>query len=117
MEESRHTGALQLQQRLPSPYKSDITDFLRYSGGEESADSRLAGGGRAVRTGSEDPFRTKGATLKYRPTLPRRLLLVIDSFATRSVRQTGRIWGGGRLGSSRGRRAITSGRFDPIAHH
>ncbi|KAK2892127.1 hypothetical protein Q8A73_017792 [Channa argus] len=50
---------------LVPTYKSDILDFLRYHSGqeeEESADSRLAGGGRAVRTGSQDPSLPRGGS-------------------------------------------------------
>lgn len=73
---------------------------------EGSADSRLARGGRAVRTGFRRSVSTKGATLKYRPPYhpSSSSSLVIDSFATRSILQTGRIWGGGRQGR-RGRKA------------
>ena len=98
---------------------------------EESADSRLAGGGRAARTllrRSISYLKIPTPTPPFPPlpflssppstnttTSSSSSSLVIDSFATRSIRQTGRIWGGGRQGR-RGRKAITSGRFDPIAN-
>ncbi|KAL3968498.1 20S proteasome subunit beta 2 [Sarotherodon galilaeus] len=59
--------------------------------------------------------------LRYRSRERRRRALIHglqeegEPFATRSIRQTGRIWAGGRQGRRRPK-AITSGQFDPIAN-
>lgn len=80
----------------------------RTQGGRRRADSRRAGGGRAA-----DGLRRSISYLKIptppstsTSTTPSSPSLVTDSSATRSIRQTGRIWGGGR--PRRSGKAITS---------
>lgn len=96
---------------------SYITDFLRYRSRERRRRALIHG----LQEEGEPCGQAKrihlhqGCNLKILTTPSSSSSLVTDSFATRSIRQTGRIWAGGRQGRRRPK-AITSDQFDPIAN-